>query len=270
MNRLLIRPGAIGDCILSFPALEYLKSSYTEVWISSAVVPLVQFADSIRSIASTGLDMAGIGEAEMPDGVRERLRKFDSIVSWYGANREEFRLALARAGIGCHFHAALPPATYGGHATDFFAAQAGAPLGLAPRINVPPSHTRNAIVIHPFSGSARKNWPLEKFNELSRLLPYETDWVCGPYEDLSRATQFDNLAELASWMRGARLYVGNDSGITHLAAACGCPTLALFGPTDPAVWAPRGPSVCVVRANPLMNLAVEDVLAAANRLLGPP
>lgn len=270
MNKLLIRPGAIGDCILSFPALEYLKSTYTEVWVPSAVVPLVQFADSVRSIASTGLDMVGIVDAGMPDSVRERLRKFDSVVSWYGTNREEFRLALARAGVACHFHAALPPQIWTRHATDFFATQVGAPLGLAPRINVPVSHTRNAVVIHPFSGSARKNWPIEKFNELSRLLPYETDWVCGPHEDLSGSTQFDNLAELASWMRGARLYIGNDSGITHLAAASGCLTLALFGPTDPAGWAPRGPNVCIVRGNPLTNLAVEDVLAAANRLLEAP
>lgn len=267
MNRLLIRPGAIGDCILSFPALEHLKTGYTEVWIPSAVVPLVQFADTVRSIASTGLDMVGIGEPEMPDSVRERLRKFDSIVSWYGANREEFRLAMARAGIGCEFHAALPPLGYTQHATDFFAAQVHAPAGLAPHIEIKATRTRDSVVIHPFSGGARKNWPLERFSELACRLPYEVDWVCGPQEDLSGATQFDNLLELASWMRGARLYIGNDSGITHLAAAAGCRTLALFGPTDPAVWAPRGPNVNVLRSNPLTDLSVESVLAAANQLL---
>jgi ADP-heptose:LPS heptosyltransferase len=57
----------------------------------------------------------------------------------------------------------------------------------------------------------------------------------------------DDLYELARWLAQARLFVGNDSGITHLAAAVGTPVLALFGPTDPAVWAPRGPHVQVGR-----------------------
>jgi len=56
-----------------------------------------------------------------------------------------------------------------------------------------------------------------------------------------------NLYELACWLGRARLYVGNDSGITHLAAAAGAPVLALFGPTDPSVWVPRGPNVRVAR-----------------------
>ena len=65
-----------------------------------------------------------------------------------------------------------------------------------------------------------------------------------PLED---AVRIDDLYELACWLARARLYIGNDSGITHLAAAAGTPVLALFGPTDPAVWAPRGPNVRVAR-----------------------
>jgi len=60
-------------------------------------------------------------------------------------------------------------------------------------------------------------------------------------------TRIDDLYELAQWLAGARLYIGNDSGVTHLAAAVGIPVLALFGPTDPAVWAPRGANVRVAR-----------------------
>ena len=55
------------------------------------------------------------------------------------------------------------------------------------------------------------------------------------------------LGRLAALMRIASLYLGNDSGITHLAAACGAPTIALFGPTDPRIWAPRGPKVKIIR-----------------------
>ena len=57
------------------------------------------------------------------------------------------------------------------------------------------------------------------------------------------AVRIDDLYELACWLAGAGLYIGNDSGITHLAAAVGTPVLAFFGPTDPEVWAPRGPHV---------------------------
>jgi ADP-heptose:LPS heptosyltransferase len=48
-------------------------------------------------------------------------------------------------------------------------------------------------------------------------------------------------------MEGCRLFVGNDSGISHMAAALGIPTIAIFGPTDPVLWSPRGNKVVVVR-----------------------
>ena len=53
MRRLLIRPGAIGDVIVSLPALEFLKAEYTEVWVPSPLVPLIQFADKVVSIAAS-------------------------------------------------------------------------------------------------------------------------------------------------------------------------------------------------------------------------
>jgi hypothetical protein len=56
----------------------------------------------------------------------------------------------------------------------------------------------------------------------------------------------DNLEELAAMLCGARAFVGADSGPAHLAAQLGVPTLALFGPTDPAIWAPIGPRVRVL------------------------
>ncbi len=270
MNRLLIRPGAIGDCILSFPALAHLKTDYTEVWVPSPVVPLIGFADKVRSISSTGLDMVGIGDLGIPAALRKELEKLDSIVSWYGANREDFRQALADAGILPEFHAALPRPDYTEHATDFFARQVHAPTGQVPRIAMPPMQPRNSAVIHPFSGSPCKNWSLENFTGLAQRLPCPADWVRGPDEHLPGATHIENLANLAAWMLGARLYIGNDSGITHLAAAAGCRTLAIFGPTNPDVWAPRGPNVTVLRSDPLRELNVGTVLAAANRLLDSP
>ena len=73
-------------------------------------------------------------------------------------------------------------------------------------------------------------------------------WCAGAEDPpLPEAIRIDDLYELACWLARARLYVGNDSGITHLAAAVGTPVLALFGPSDPAVWAPRGANVRVAR-----------------------
>ncbi len=102
--------------------------------------------------------------------------------------------------------------------------------------------------IHPFSGSARKNWPLKNFEAIARLLELElrVEWAAGPEETLPQARRFDGLDELAAWLAGARLYIGNDSGISHLAAAVGTPAVVLFGPTDPRVWAPRGNGVRVI------------------------
>jgi lipopolysaccharide heptosyltransferase III len=69
--------------------------------------------------------------------------------------------------------------------------------------------------------------------------------------------------QLGALLSRAGLFVGNDSGVTHLAAAAGAPTVALFGPTDPAQWAPVGPAVVVVRAAAIDALSVADVAAAA-------
>lgn len=261
-SRLLIRPGAIGDCLLSLPVLEWLRTDYTEVWVPTAVTPLIRFADRACGIAGTGLNLLGVGNLPANPHLVDRLRRFDSIISWYGANREEFRASVSEVGLPFEFHAALPPQGANVHATDFFADQVGAPRGLVTRLNVPTERRRDCIVIQPFSGSKRKNWPLEKFQQLERELPYPADWLAGPEEPLENATHIDDLWELACWLSAARAYIGNDSGITHLAAATGIQTVALFGPTDPDVWAPRAPNVTVVRHQPLEDLSVDTVLQA--------
>lgn len=254
MSRLLIRPGAIGDCILSLPALHHLSTGDTEIWAPSVVLPLIQFARRTCSIASSGIDLVGIGDFETPE-----FDRFDQIVSWYGSNRPELRAALESTGIPCIFHPALPDPSSTLHATDFFAQQVGAPLGAVPRINAGAIERRASIVIHPFSGSPRKNWPLASFEEVARHSSLPVEWTAGPDEALDRATRFENLLDLARWLAGAALYIGNDSGITHLAAAVGVPVVALFGPTLPEIWAPRGTNVTVLRGP-----TVEAVLKAAS------
>ena len=258
MRRLVIRPGAIGDLIVSLPAIACLAAESLEVWTASRTVPLVRFAHRVRAIASTGLDLLGI--TEPPAGLIETLRGFDSIVSWYGANRPEFRRTVADLGLPFTFLDALPAEGSTIHATDFYLRQV---RGIAectsdgiPRIECPADRGGYAV-IHPFSGSAHKNWPLEKFRSLAgrleRAMPVK--WCAGEDDPpLAGAVRIGDLYDLACFLANARLYIGNDSGITHLAAAVGTPVLALFGPTDPAVWAPRGPYVRVARWVPTPSL----------------
>ena len=256
MRLLAIRPGAIGDLILSLPALECLKTSYLEVWTATANVPLVRFADRVRPIRSTGLDLLGV--AEPPASLLDNLRQFDRIVSWYGANRPDFVELTRSLGLRFEFLRALPPEGVACHAADFYLGQVAelgfpaAPCPAIPRI-ARPGAREDFAVIHPFSGSPRKNWDLEKFRALAgalgRTMPVH--WCSGADDPpLEGAVRIEDLYELACWLARARLFAGNDSGITHLAAAVGTPVLALFGPTSPAIWAPRGSNVRVVRWAP--------------------
>jgi heptosyltransferase-2 len=148
-------------------------------------------------------------------------------------------------------------------AAAFLAAQAEAATsgGRAARVGAPTA-TR-WVALHVGSGSPRKNWPVGGFVAVAAALAargLRPLLVAGPAEGeavaealgalaawrpaLARDWPLDHLAALLGACAG---YIGADSGITHLAAAAGAPVVALFGPTDPALWAPRGPRVAVVR-----------------------
>lgn len=220
--------------ILALPELESARGGYTEVWAPRPVLPLICFADRTRAIIDTGLDLLGVVEdATVPD-----LAQFDSIYSWYGTNNPAFREAVRH----------LP--------FTFFPAFPIPRLGI-PRIPVPPAPIENFAAIHPFSGGMNKNWPLENFRELTRRLEIPVKWTAGPEEPLANAVRFENLYHLACWLSTARVYIGNDSGITHLAAAAGTPAVAIFLSTDPKIWSPRAPHVTA-----LLNPTVEQVAKA--------
>ena len=231
------------------------------------MLPLFRFADRTSSIVSTGLNLLELPDVALPERLLERLRSFDSIISWYGSNRAEFIERVTALRLPFRFFPALPPPDGGIHAVDFFLRHAleagGQPLPPFPRIDCPPRE-RAFAVIHPFSGSQKKNWPLERYRQLAeRLKPkLPVQWLAGPEDPLDGATRIDDLYELACNLAGARIYIGNDSGITHLAAAAGTPVIALFGPTDPATWAPRGPRVRMIRGDSMNNISVDEVLCA--------
>jgi ADP-heptose:LPS heptosyltransferase len=167
------------------------------------------------------------------------------------------------------------------------------------------SESTRTIVVHPGSGSKKKVWPVERFVEVVRQLKRSAGSrilvLLGPAEGPEVQKAFEaiewemgpaapiflkglSLLELASVIGGSCLFIGNDSGITHMAAALGVPTVAIFGPSDPKIWSPRGKRVGVVRSkiacSPcsqekffdcqdiqcLKQVEVEDVLAEVSRL----
>src|SRR6185503_10780264 len=115
------------------------------------------------------------------------------------------------------------------------------------------------LALHPGSGSAAKNWPPARFAALASALASGHPWLLveGPADEECAATLRElpgvvvarhlPARVLAALLAQAGRFVGNDSGVSHLAAACGASTLALFGPTDPASWGPVGPNARVLR-----------------------
>ena len=138
-------------------------------------------------------------------------------------------------------------------------------------------------VIHPGAGSEEKCWPLERFIRLADELradglnvtavlgPVEADrWRDGRIDRLRAAMPVLADAELptvAGLLAAAELYVGNDSGASHLAAAVGTPTVALFGPTNPVHFRPLGRRVEVVAAGAMADIRVSAALAACRKAL---
>jgi len=121
------------------------------------------------------------------------------------------------------------------------------------------SEKRTLVAIHPGSGGEKKCWPPENFEAVARNLAEEGHaslLILGPADErlVGHMTTLGTelgcpvvnsppLRKLAALLMKCDGYVGNDSGVTHLAAATGIPTIAIFGPTDPAVWAPTGSHV---------------------------
>jgi ADP-heptose:LPS heptosyltransferase len=118
------------------------------------------------------------------------------------------------------------------------------------------SGTTTRICIHTGSGSRLKNWDFKNYLKLSALLKckgFTICWIRGfaemseAYPDDDCTFTVDSLVDLSEFLRSSLLFVGNDSGISHLAAACGCKVVSLFGPSDPTVWAPSGCNdICIV------------------------
>ena len=139
------------------------------------------------------------------------------------------------------------------------------------------------VVIHPGSGGRAKCWDWKNFVQLGEKLAdcgYRCQFVLGevererwPHEVIRRirdgfpTLMEPTLMELAKHIRSAKLYIGNDSGVTHVAGLLGVETLALFGASNAVQWSPVGRAVRVLQANTLEDLLVEEVWRVAREML---
>jgi ADP-heptose:LPS heptosyltransferase len=283
---LVVHPGALGDVLLSGPALAHLgRLGYrATLAVTSRLVALFRgsgLVDGARDVESLGLHRLFV---EPPDpGTLDVLAGWDAIVSWFGAGDRTFTASLARPGRPVVVARAAPPPGAGRRVARHLL-ETLAPLGPLPpelpeaRLEVSAAdraavegwlgargiQAGEAVVLQPGAGSPAKAWP--EFAPLARRLRDAGRPVialAGPADGpaVERLLATGGLAEpdvardwplprVAALFSRARAAVGNDSGPTHLAAAVGCPTVAVFGPTDPAVWAPVGPRVRVVAGRP--------------------
>lgn len=232
-------------------------------------------------------------DGDLPPPLRERLARFQLALIFGPHPQATLQDRLRLAGIpAVHWLPSFPETD--GEAVAALQARHLAGLGLTyvpgpfklemgpdPEVELPELPGPGPwMAVAPGSGSRRKNWPLAHYYEVSRALGWEYGlgvvWLAGPAEGemlpyLEPLAQAQGqllltnrpLARVARVLSHCRLYIGNDSGLTHLAAAVAGPeVLALFGPTDPRVWAPLGPRVRTLRAPcPQAPEAVDGTIA---------
>jgi heptosyltransferase-2 len=310
---LVIRGGAIGDFVLTLPAIRLLRENFPQAHLEilgyKHIVALAEgrfYADATRSIEYGGLSRFFIPGTELPEDLVEYFASFQQIVSYLYDPDGFFEGNLRRAGVR-HFLHGSPTMDDSAHA----AVQLAQPLeGLALYLEerapvLFPSETDREfaagflerafpgsdgplIAVHPGSGGERKNWPIERWAALEETLfglaPAARVLLVGGEADHERIGHLREawrgrgigmaldlaLPELAAVLQRARLFVGHDSGVSHIAAAAGAPSVLLFGPTDPDIWAPLSGEVRIIRApgEDLALLPVERVARAVGEALG--
>lgn len=281
---LVIRGGAIGDFILTLPALGALRSAYPQAQIEilgykhiAALAEKRFYAEAVRSIEYGALSSFFAKNSELPNDLADYLARFDLVVSYLYDPDQIFENNLRRCGVDnlvCgpgklddSAHAVrqlLRPIDELGLSVDDLEPRlypSANDLEFAERFLdrlAPPN-----IAIHPGSGSETKNWPIENWIELARSQSGEGRsliFVAGEADELQHArlkAEFPDqnvrfavklpLPQLAAVLRNA-IFLGHDSGISHLAAAAGAECILLFGPTNPEVWAPLNNRAKVLRA----------------------
>lgn len=303
MNRILvIRGGAIGDFVLTLPAIKLLRDRFPHAHLEilgyqhiAALAEKRFYADAVRSIESASLARFFAKDSELPAELARYFGGFDLILSYLYDPDGIFETNVKKF-IGVGKFVAGPSKLDNSEHAALQLARPLAALGLSltnPAARLfPTDDDRNAIrnvrektVFHPGSGSETKNWPIQNWIELGNaLLANGGDLLIIAGEaDGARTQQLKAvwkgkpvrfaeslpLPHLAALLEG-RVFIGHDSGISHVAAAAGACCLLLFGWTDPAIWAPANENVTVLRApeGKIELLDIETVAAALRAALG--
>lgn len=296
MKVLIVRAGALGDLLLLRRAIGALRrAGHTPHLLAPESVGVVLVgpgpSEVQRLTALDGPAFSGLLAGASPGSSLEQDLRADAVL----ALTESGDVIDALRPFAGRVVSRSPHPKSGQHASVWCAAPVRG-LGAHPAVEPEPLEFTPAeeafgqtlltslpsgfLAIHPGSGSRSKNWPEVRFQELVRELAPGDPFllVSGPADEeatqkLARSPHSVvardlPLRALGALLSKAGLYVGNDSGVTHLAAASGSPTLALFGPTDPQTWGPVGKKVEVVRgsADTMEGLTVAQVVETARRL----
>lgn len=306
-SALFIRGGAIGDFVLTLPSLRVFREAHPAARVEILGYPHIAalaekrfYASAVRPIDQRGMAAFFAEGAELDPSLCAYVSSFDLVVSWLYDPDGVFQRNLGRAGA-CRVLVADGRPQSALHACEHLAAwlgKGGLPRAIdAPRVfpseadiaeaaTLHPPSSAPRVVLHLGSGSPAKNWPVGRFVELARLLRgrgLEVLAVDGPADVAARKQFWETplpdgvrrcsglkLPVLAGLLARCAAFVGHDSGITHLAAAAGAPVCAIFGPTDPRVWAPRGRRVVVLRrSGSASGVSLDEVARAVLGLLSP-
>ena len=286
MRILVLRGGALGDFLVTLPALARLRQQWPEARLElagNATAAALGVRQGLLDAAHSQHEArwsALYADAPLPAAFAEWLAGFDLVVNFWpdpdGLLARRFPL---RAGQTFLTASATPDTV---PAAAHFCAPLAA-LGAAKgnfhhplRTYAPVKPAR--IALHPGSGSPRKNWPLDRWLALAHWLEADMGLdvfvitgeaePAGLLSGVGRSLHARPLDDVADLLAGCRLFIGHDSGISHLAAAAGAPSVLLFGPTDPAIWAPPSPSVRVLRRGAdLSAISLDDVCLAVRGAL---
>jgi heptosyltransferase-3 len=301
----VIRGGAIGDFILTLPTLKTLRDAYPQAHIEilgykhiAALAENRFYAQAVRSIEYGPLSSFFARNLELPPDLADYFASFDLIISYLYDPDEIFAGNLRRCGVEQLIQG---PAKI--DKTEHAARQLAQPieeLGLHLRdlaARIYPSNedrhvagkflgdrARPIVALHPGSGSEKKNWPLERWIDIGNYFLGSRSFA-GSIVVVAGEADEDQVKHLKSIWENSRVvfaknlplphlaavlehatFLGHDSGISHLAAAAGAKCTLLFGPTDPAIWAPQGENVKVIRA-PKGDLRELDIEMVRNALL---
>jgi ADP-heptose:LPS heptosyltransferase len=274
-SALVIRGGAIGDFIVTLPAIKLLRDSIADCRIEVLGYPgiadlavVAGLAESTRSLEHRSMALLFVPNAKLDDELCDWLKSFNVIVSYLYDPDGIVRANMERIGVKTYLDAPHRVIDGQGHAAD----QLAKPLESlamyledpAPRIVAPNADASSPrIAIHPGSGSIKKNWSLDHWcRVMHELREHPLVVITGEAErergviDQVRSTctglniehwESLPLVELARRLPSCSAFLGHDSGISHLAAACGVPCHLFFGPSDPSTWAPANEGVVVHR-----------------------